>query len=49
MDYRNMAQFLMGPGANYPKNVPGAGDFVDAIKRGMQLKPHAPGALLDHC
>lgn len=29
--------------SNVPKNVPGRGDFVDAIKRGMQPKPKIPG------
>lgn len=28
---------------NVPKNVPGRGDFTDAIKRGMQPKTRAPG------
>ena len=43
MDYRNMAQRLMG--SSYPKNVLGPGDYADAIKKGMQPKPKpTPGA-----
>lgn len=45
-----MAQFLMGrgprpssAGSSIPKNVPGRGDFVEAIKRGMKPKPKEPG------
>ena len=46
MDYKNMTNRLVQFGVTVvPKNVPGMGDFVDAIKKGMQPKPKpAPGA-----
>lgn len=39
MNYRDLAQRLL----IVPKNVPGVGDIVDAIKKGMQPKKQEPG------